>query len=185
MCLLCLFSAQKGRTVETRTYMTARHVSDCAAMCEPRVAWMHVRRMACCNACGQGGGTPYSLSALTYGGGDENVHVQKGEEMGRVRNGIKWRRERDGWSERGNEGRAPKEKRTPCSRRHHFYTQTVQFGHCSFRFKEAVGKEYRLIRQHELYNNHRIADNEQPTPITHRMLFILFCFKKQGTTAVS
>jgi len=37
--------------------------------------------------------------------------------------------ERDRERERGEERRALKEKRTACSRRHHFYTQTVQFGH--------------------------------------------------------
>ncbi len=55
---------------------------------------------------------------------------EKREEMGRVRNGIKWkRREREREGE-GEERRALKEKCTACSRRHHFYTQSMQFGHC-------------------------------------------------------
>lgn len=79
-----------------------------------------------------GGGTPYRLSVLTYGGGDECACElrEKREEMGRVRIGTKWKRRE---SEREGEGRrALKEKCTACSRRHHFYTQTMPFGHCLF-----------------------------------------------------
>ena len=46
---------------------------------------------------------------------------KRGEEKGRVRNGIKWKRR-----ERG----ARKEKCTACSRRHHFCSETMQFGRC-------------------------------------------------------
>ena len=60
--------------------MTASHVSYCAAMCELNMTGMYVHCMACYNVCGKGvwgGGTPYSLSVLTYGGGVECVHLER------------------------------------------------------------------------------------------------------------
>lgn len=51
---------------------------------------------------------------------------EKREEMGRVRNGIKWKRRET--ERESRERRALKEKCTACSRCHHFfYTYTIQF----------------------------------------------------------